>query len=92
MKELDELSASTAELIARYRALQQENRSLRETNEQQRAEIMRTHAELLDIQQKYKQLHIAHAVSASAEDRERAKAQISALIQRVNYAIDVLKQ
>lgn len=92
MGELEKLQQNITALIERYHALQQENARLQQLAEQQRDEILRTHSELVETQNKYKQLQIAHAVSASAENRERAKQQISALIQRVDYAIDVLKQ
>lgn len=92
MKELDDITSNVNRLIERYHALEKENESLRQTAEQQRVEMMRTHSELVDLQQRYRQLHIAHAVSASAEDRDRAKAQITAIIQRVERVIDILKQ
>lgn len=92
MKQLTDLAANLSLLIERYRALERENKRLSELADQQRTEMMRTHSELLDLQQKYKQLQIAHAVSASAEDRERAKQLISSLIQRVDRAIEILKQ
>lgn len=92
MSELETLQQNVSALIARYRELEEENSRLLQLTERQRDEIMRTHSEFVEIQAKYKQLQIAHAVSATAENRERAKQQISALIQRVDYAIDVLKQ
>lgn len=92
MTELDVFSENLSLFIERYNALMAENESLRQTNEQQRKEIMQTHAELVDLQKNYRQLHIAHAVSASAEDRERAKAQLTSIIKRVDRALEILKQ
>lgn len=92
MKEIEALSASVELLIERYHALQEENERLRQLSEQQRDEMMRTHSELIDLQQRYRQLSIAHTVSATAENRERAKQQITTLIQRVDRAIEILKQ
>lgn len=91
MIELSELSTNVELLIARYEKLQQQNAELRQLTEQQRQEIIRSHAELTQLQQRYRQLSIAHTVSASAENRERAKQQITSLIQRVDRAIEILK-
>lgn len=92
MKEIEALSANVELLIERYQALREENERLRQLSEQQRDEMMRTHSELLELQQRYRQLSIAHTVSATAENRERAKQQITSLIQRVDRAIEILKQ
>lgn len=92
MKEIEALSANVELLIERYLALREENERLRQLTEQQRDEMMRTHSELLELQQRYRQLSIAHTVSATAENRERAKQQITSLIQRVDRAIEILKQ
>lgn len=92
MKEIEALSANVELLIERYQALREENERLRQLTEQQRDEMMRTHSELLELQQRYRQLSIAHTVSATAENRERAKQQITSLIQRVDRAIEILKQ
>lgn len=91
MTQLDELTANLSVLIERYQVLEQENRELRQLTEQQRTEMVRTHSELVELQQRYRQLEIAHAVSATAENRERAKSQLTAMIQRVDRVIDVLK-
>lgn len=92
MKEIEALSANVELLIERYQALREENERLRQLSEQQRDEMMRTHSELLELQQRYRQLSIAHTVSVTAENRERAKQQITSLIQRVDRAIEILKQ
>lgn len=92
MKEIEALSANIELLIERYQSLREENERLRQVSEQQRDEMMRTHSELLELQQRYRQLSIAHTVSATAENRERAKQQITSLIQRVDRAIEILKQ
>lgn len=91
MTQLETLSEHLAELTRRYELLIHENQQLRADVQRQREEVIRTHSELAEWQQRYRQLSIAHAVSASAEDRERAKQQITYLIQRVDRAIDVLK-
>ena len=91
MQALDELSANLRVLLERYEALQQENAQLREDVEKQREELIRTHSELLELQQKNRRLATANAMS-SAETAEEATKRINALIAQVDRAIAALKR
>ena len=91
MQALDELSANLRVLLERYEALQQENARLREDAEKQREELIRTHSELLELQQKNRRIAIANAMS-SAETAEEATKRINALIAQVDRAIAALKR
>ena len=88
---LDELSQNIRVLLERYEALQQENAQLKEDIENQRQELIRTHSELLDLQQKNRRLATANAMS-SAETAEEATKRINALIAQVDRAIAALKR
>ena len=91
MQALDELSANLRVLLERYEALQQENARLREDAEKQREELIRTHSELLELQQKNRRIAVANAMS-SAETAEEATKRINALIAQVDRAIAALKR
>ena len=91
MVALEELSANLRVLLERYEALQQENAQLREDAEKQREELIRTHSELLELQQKNRRLATANAMS-SAETAEEATKRINALIAQVDRAIAALKR
>ena len=91
MQVLDELSANLRVLLERYEALQQENTRLREDAEKQRQELIRTHSELLELQQKNRRMATANAMS-SAETAEEATKRINALIAQVDRAIAALKR
>lgn len=91
MQALDDLSQNVHLLLERYEALQQENVSLRLESERQRQELIRTHAELLDLQQKNRRIAIANALT-SAENNEEALKRINALIAQVDRAIAALKK
>ena len=91
MQALDDLSQNVQLLLERYVALQQENASLREASERQRQELIRTHSELLEIQQQNRRLATANAMSA-AEGAEMATKRINALIAQVDRAIAALKK
>ena len=92
MTEWEILEQNVQLLVTRCQELQAANQALQQTNDEQRQEIMRTHTELVTLQQEYRQLKTAHTLSSTPEDREKAKQQISALIKRVDQAIAVLKQ
>jgi hypothetical protein len=91
MQALNDLSQNVHLLLERYSALQQENAALREDVERQRQELIRTHGELLEIQQKNRRLATANAMSA-AETNEEAMKRINALIAQVDRAITALKR
>ncbi|MBO4250748.1 MAG: hypothetical protein J5884_05765 [Paludibacteraceae bacterium] len=78
-------------LLERYEALQQENAVLREEIERQRTELIRTHGELVELQQKNRRIATANAM-ANAETSEEALKRINALIAQVDRAIAALKR
>ena len=88
---LDELSQNVQLLLERYQALQIENAQLREDAQRQREELIRTHSELQELQQKNRRLATANAMS-SAEGSEEATKRINALIAQVDRAIAALKR
>lgn len=91
MQVLDDLSQNVHLLLERYEALQQENAALREDVERQRQELIRTHGELVELQQKNRRIATANAMS-SAETAEEATKRINALIAQVDRAIAALKR
>ena len=62
MQVLEDLSQNVHLLLERYVALQQENAQLRQDIENQRTELIRTHSELLELQQQNRRLATANAV------------------------------
>lgn len=91
MQALDDLSQNVQLLLQRYQALQKENVQLREDVDRQRQELIRTHADLLDLQQKNRRLAIANALT-TAETNEEALKRLNALIAQLDRAINALKK
>jgi hypothetical protein len=91
MQTLDELSQNVHLLLERYAALQDENARLREDAEKQRQELIRTHSELLELQQKNRRIATANALTA-AEGAEEATKRLNALIAQIDRAINALKR
>ena len=91
MQTLDSFSQNLHLLLERFETLQQENARLREDIEKQREELIRTHSELLELQQKNRRMATANALTA-AESQEDALKRINALIAQVDRAIAALKR
>lgn len=91
MQILDDLSQNVQLLLQRYQALQQENAQLREDIGKQRQELIRTHAELMELQQKNRRIATANGL-VSAEGAEEATKRLNALIAQVDRAIAALKK
>ena len=91
MQVLDDFSRNVRLLLERYEALQRENAALREDIERQRQELIRTHSELVDLQQKNRRLAVANTMT-SAESNEEATKRLNALIAQVDRAITALKK
>ena len=91
MQALDDLSQNVQILLKRYAALQDENARLREDAEKQRQELIRTHSELLELQQKNRRIATANALTA-AEGAEEATKRLNALIAQIDRAINALKR
>lgn len=91
MQALDDLSQNVRVLLERYEALQQENATLRLDIEKQRQELIRTHSELLELQQKNRRIATVNALTA-VESQEEAYKRINALIAQVDRAIAALKK
>ena len=91
MLALDDLSNNVHLLLERYTALQEENASLRDQIDRQRQELIRTHSELLELQQKNRRIATANAMT-NAETNEEALKRINALIAQVDRAINALRR
>ncbi len=91
MQVLDDLSQNVHLLLERYEALQQENARLKEDVERQRQELIRTHSELLELQQKNRRIAVVNAMN-TAENSEEATKRLNALIAQVDRAINALKR
>ena len=81
-----------ANLLAKYKEAQARIGELEDANGHQREELIRTHAELVDLQNKYKTLQTAHALSADSPERSAARKQISAIISKVDKTLELLKE
>ena len=90
------LEQNIQQLLTQYQELQEQIRLLKEENVRQREEILQSHAELRQLKQDYSHLQAAHAIIAgqeiSEEERQKAKQKLTAIISRIDKALELLKQ
>lgn len=89
-EEIELLQSNVNELLRQYADLKQQVGILTAANKAQREALLTTSAELVEMRKKYAQLETAHAMTAMTEDKERAKRHISALITKIDKAIDLI--
>lgn len=87
-----ELEQSVTHLLRNYREVCHQLTIFEEANEKQRQEILRSHAELVELQNKYKNLQTAHALLAETPERDIARKQLTSIIRKVDTTIALLKE
>lgn len=92
METLNNLEQNILTLLSRYSSLQQDYTRLQEENEQQRLEVMRSHAELVELQNQYKTLRIAKGLSEDPEQQEIARRHINNIINQIDRVLEILKK
>ena len=92
MDQLEQLSENLRVLLMRYDALREENERLREANQSQRVEILRSHAELAELETQYSRLRLASAMTGTPEERDAARRRLTQLIAQIDHVIEVLRQ
>jgi len=92
METLNNLEQNILTLLSRYSSLQQDYTRLQEENEQQRLEVMRSHAELVELQNQYKTLRIAKGLSEDPEQQEIARRHINNMINQIDRVLEILKK
>ena len=85
------LEANILSLLKQRDDLQQKVSLLAQENSRLRDEMMRTHAELVNLRQEHNRLRMAHAMVADTTERELAKRQLTRMIHTVDKAIENLK-
>ena len=92
MQAIDQLEASVRQLLDEQDRLRQQVIELQDRNEAMRSELVRTHGEMNDLEQRYRALLVAHQMLGGTEgDRQRAKDQLALIITQVNRAMEALR-
>lgn len=72
--------------------LRQQVELLKKANDNQREELMRSHAELVELKKRYQDLQTAHALTADISDREKARRHLNSLITRIDQTLELLNE
>lgn len=92
-EEIALLESHVRKLLEQNEQLRQQVELLKQANDSQRGEILRSHAELQKLKDEYQNLQTAHAlVSDTALGRERARRQITSLINKIDKTIELLNE
>lgn len=94
MESLVSLENNVQALLEQYELLKQQLLDLQQENERQRDEIIRTHAELVQIKADYKHLETAYALLSENTDderRERVRTRLTNMIAQIDRAIEALR-
>lgn len=94
MESLVSLENNVQALLEQYELLKQQLLDLQQENERQRDEIIRTHAELVQIKADYKHLEMAYALlseNTDDEQRERVRTRLTNMIAQIDRAIEALR-
>lgn len=94
MESLVSLENNVQALLEQYELLKQQLLDLQQENERQRDEIIRTHAELVQIKADYKHLETAYALlseNTDDEQRERVRTRLTNMIAQIDRAIEALR-
>ena len=94
MESLVSLENNVQALLEQYELLKQQLLDLQQENERQRDEIIRTHAELVQIKADYKHLETAYALlseNTDDEQRERVRTRLTNMTAQIDRAIEALR-
>lgn len=94
MESLVSLENNVQALLEQYELLKQQLLDLQQENKRQRDEIIRTHAELVQIKADYKHLETAYALlseNTDDEQRERVRTRLTNMIAQIDRAIEALR-
>ena len=96
MDSLSSLEQNILQLLNQYQELQEQVRLLKEENIRQREEILNSHSELQQLKIEYNRQQAAHALNfndqQNKEEPQKAKQKLTAIISRVDKALELLKQ
>lgn len=86
------LETSVGRLIYEHQQLRHELTVLKDANEHQREELLRTHAELKQLRDENRRLQTAHALVADSPERDKARRQLTSIINKVDKTLELLKE
>ena len=91
-EEIALLEKQIKQLIDQHHVLSEQVKTLLKNNDQQRQEVIRSHAEIQDLQKQNRELKTALALVDDSEGKDVARRRINALIDKIDRTIELLNE
>ena len=91
-EEIALLEKQIKQLIEQHHVLSEQVKTLLKYNDQQRQEVIRSHAEIQDLQKQNRELKTALALVDDSEGKDIARRRINALINKIDRTIELLNE
>ena len=91
-EEIALLEKQIKQLIEQHHVLSEQVKTLLKNNDQQRQEVIRSHAEIQDLQKQNRELKTALALVDDSEGKDVARRRINALIDKIDRTIELLNE
>ena len=87
-----EFESNLRDLMTKYKALKEENETLKANVERKNEEIMHAHKEILDLRSEYVRLETAAGLGGSIEKSDKAKQHINKLVREIDKCLTLLNE
>ena len=91
-EEIALLEKQINQLIEQHHVLSEQVKTLLKNNDQQRQEVIRSHAEIQDLQKQNRELKTALALVDDSEGKDVARRKINFLIDKIDRTIELLNE
>lgn len=91
-EEIALLEKQIKQLIEQHHVLSEQVKTLLKNNDQQRQEVIRSHAEIQNLQKQNRELKTALALVDDSEGKDVARRRINALIDKIDRTIELLNE
>ena len=91
-EEIALLEKQIKQLIEQHHVLSEQVKTLLKNNDQQRQEVIRSHAEIQDLQKQNRELKTALALVKDSEGKDVARRKINFLIDKIDRTIELLNE
>ena len=91
-EEIALLEKQIKQLVEQHHVLSEQVKTLLKNNDQQRQEVIRSHAEIQDLQKQNRELQTALALVDDSEGKDVARRRIKALIDKIDRTIELLNE
>lgn len=89
---INEFESNLRNLIEKYKALKEENFTLKANLERKNEEVMLAYKQIVDLRNDYNNLETAASLSGSLEEKDKAKQHINKLVREIDKCLTLLNE